>query len=595
LRDEAVWALALSGLLGFWLGMACAPNWQVAVETAQVIAGLVTYPAGNPFYIYHLQLWSALTEVLAVLLRLGLSEVTLSEILSGVLGMVSVQALTMCVYALSRDLGLAIGAAFVIFLSRAAEFGGVYPIDLMGTTHTYGILGLSMLVLTAGLFGSGCYRLGGFLLGVAPALHPSMGIWLGLIVAICVATDFGTLGRQLRPALPWFLAGGALTAASLAVHLVRASEVARVPDAVADRYLATFVTFWDGHRRPAPLNNRGVYLNLGILPVALTWLIAYAHDLSSGAGFLLRFVVVSGVLGIAGVFVSWMPADRVPELLQILMPLRVLNIAAMMFVAVLFGLIGVYRRTAAGQAIALVMIAGLLLGDRSQLWALLPDRVLGAFENAGIANAVPLLRVIAIAAAAVTLYPLASGPGAHRAATTGTERHRGLRRSIAAARIGLTAALLLSAVPALMVRGPRALRFPDRTHDPIFATAAAGGGLLLTGNALHLIQLRTRRPVLLDGGALDVLPYSLDAGPAMDRILRDVYGIDLFHPGEADVGAGVIPSGINRHVWEGYSRERWREIRRTYNVTQVMTDQGWRLDLPLIVQSRRLRLYEIPE
>jgi hypothetical protein len=81
----------------------------------------------------------------------------------------------------------------------------------------------------------------------------------------------------------------------------------------------------------------------------------------------------------------------------------------------------------------------------------------------------------------------------------------------------------------------------------------------------------------------------------MHRILQDVYGIDLLDPPDADVGAGVIPAGINRAVWEGYSRDRWREIRRTYHVTQVLTDQGWRLDLPLIVQSRRLRLYEIPE
>src|ERR1700687_2410800 len=116
-RNGALRVLALSGILGFWIGITCFPTWQVAVESAQVIAGLVSYPADNPFYIYHLKLWTALHEILAVLLRAGLSEITLSEIVSGVLGMVSLQALSMFVFAFSRDVVSAVGTAFVIFLS----------------------------------------------------------------------------------------------------------------------------------------------------------------------------------------------------------------------------------------------------------------------------------------------------------------------------------------------------------------------------------------------------------------------------------------------------------------------------------------------
>jgi len=88
-QHRALWVLALSGLLGLWIGITGFPNWQVAVETAQVVAGLVTYPSDNPFYIYHVKLWTVLHQVLALLLRLGVSEIALSEMLSGLLGMVS--------------------------------------------------------------------------------------------------------------------------------------------------------------------------------------------------------------------------------------------------------------------------------------------------------------------------------------------------------------------------------------------------------------------------------------------------------------------------------------------------------------------------
>ena len=51
----------------------------------------------------------------------------------------------------------------------------------------------------------------------------------------------------------------------------------------------------------------------------------------------------------------------------------------------------------------------------------------------------------------------------------------------------------------------------------------------------------------------------------------------------------------NRRIWEAYSRDRWQEIRRKYNVTQVMTYNDWTLGLPIVAQNARYLLYEIPE
>src|SRR6202008_2916570 len=67
--------------------------------------------------------------------------------------------------------------------------------------------------------------------------------------------------------------------------------------------------------------------------------------------------------------------------------------------------------------------------------------------------------------------------------------------------IGIAAAAL---IPGLLHRPPRTEQatFRDRTNDGLFATAARSGGMLLTGGSLHLAQLRTRRPVLIDGGGL---------------------------------------------------------------------------------------------
>jgi hypothetical protein len=141
----------------------------------------------------------------------------------------------------------------------------------------------------------------------------------------------------------------------------------------------------------------------------------------------------------------------------------------------------------------------------------------------------------------------------------------------------------------------RDLVMSDRSTNPLLAAAARGTGPLLTGGNLFLVQLRTRRPVLLDGGTLDTLPYAIEAGPATDRILRDVYGIDLFNPPLEARLSGAVPPEANRKIWTAYSRARWQEIAREYGVRQVLTPAGWKLDLPLVASSNEFHLYEIPD
>ena len=52
-QGRPAWVLVLSGILGFRIGLVGFPTWHICLETAQVVAGLVHYPADNPFYIYH--------------------------------------------------------------------------------------------------------------------------------------------------------------------------------------------------------------------------------------------------------------------------------------------------------------------------------------------------------------------------------------------------------------------------------------------------------------------------------------------------------------------------------------------------------------
>jgi hypothetical protein len=569
-------------MLGFRVGMFGFPDWQVAVETAQVVAGLVTYPPDNIFYIYHTKLWTVLHQILALPLRAGVSEITLSLIISGIQGMLTFQALALFVYALSRDVLLAIGAAALIFFTRAADHGTIYPLFLLGTQHTYGVIGLSTGVLVMALLGAGWYRSGAFLLGVAPCIHPALGSWTGLVVGLAVLSDFRRLREELRPALPWFVAGCGVTLVSLLIHFILAPATPAGMLRLPSEDFATFIRLWDGHRAAVDLWGNGVRLNVASLIVASAWLgiVRIKPDTTGGSPepsqLLLRITAVSSALALAMIPLSWIPPERLPTPLLVLMPGRYLNFGALTFVAMLVGLLG-SRREFWSRLVLLFLCAGLLAGGPSMLWEFLEHH-----HNIHVRMNVRQMQIVWLSAAALLA-------GAFWTRKHLTHPSHPLHLS----------PLVLLALVVLMTMHQHAeqsgAHFNDRTNDLFFADVAARSGVLLVAGDLYLVQLRTRRPVLLDAGALDTVMYSLETGAAMQRILRDIYGLDLSNPPPDAVGAGRIPALSHRETWESYSADNWRSIRRDFGVTQVLAYADWALQLPIASQSRRLLLYEIPE
>jgi hypothetical protein len=575
-RHVLLWSGLIGGLVG-----AAAADWQVAVETGQVLAGLVEYPADNAFFLYHARLWSLLCQASAVFLRLGASEIAISIGLSALMGMLSFQALAMAVYALGRHAVLAIGSTLVIFASRAAEHGVVYPIWLVSTIHTYGVFGLSWVALAAGLAAAGWYRAAGLLAGLAPAVHPSIAAWTGFLALAAAGWSLRDLAPGSRRAAPFVLAGGAVTAVSLAVQWWTMPVAQDIDAATAGRYVSAFVGFWDGHRQPVDVGHAGVKLNVVALALAALWLWRFREDVAPPARFLLRFIVLAAVASLGLAALSWVPPDRLPQLAVVLMPSRLLNLNALLSAAMLFGLIGASGRGRTGRLLAVVLAVGLLVSRSSSLW----DVAGPTMRAVEMVDQVWLMVLVGSTLAVVALRGRPAGPPL------------GGRPALATAPlvvVYVAAAILSSAVAYARFRTLEHV-FRDRTNDAVFFGAARAAGLIVSGGDAQLVQLRARRPVLIDAGALDTMMYAPASAPALDRVLRDVYGLDLFNPpAEARYG-GRVPTRINRAVWEAYSLDRWRGIRRAFGVTDVITPGDWRLDLPSKVRGADWQLYVIPE
>ena len=123
---QAFGALSASALSGMVLGFFRFSTWQTAVESAQVLAGSVSYPPENAFYVYHLKAWTLLHQLLALCLRAGLDERLLSLIVSALLGGLTFFGLSLIVYALCSRPLLAFLAPWAIFaLYPGTDMNGV--------------------------------------------------------------------------------------------------------------------------------------------------------------------------------------------------------------------------------------------------------------------------------------------------------------------------------------------------------------------------------------------------------------------------------------------------------------------------------------
>lgn len=638
--------LAVAGLAGFALG-ALAPAWQVALEPAQTLAGVVSYPAGNPVLLYQKSLWTVWHQVLAPLLEAGVGERALTIAVSGLLGALAFAGLAALALGFGAGAALALACPFFVLFLDPAGWGFRYPILLLGAEHTYGMAGLSWVVLVCGLFAAGRTRVAAFSLGLAPAIHASLGAWLCLIAGLCALAGLRGLRAQIRGMLVSGTIGAVLAAASLGVHALTSRPAARAAPALDDLYLDAFVRLWDAHRQPVDLMAWNAFLVWCGLGAALALLRQREVQLSAPSRLGLRIFFVSGALALVlSSLQRWLPPESIPNAILIAMPTRLLNFDVLACAPLVLGLSWRFRDDALARAIlaALTVLAVLRRGDPGIVTVGLPLACVGLIvviaRRADTAEGLhvlvfgllgwlglrllwqggPLLGLHG--AAALTLLLL--GGAAAYAALLAVERFRARRRAATPALHGRGGAALgpLRAATAWIATTPELFTIPtalalvvaalavscdvvkdsdarfaalrDRLNSPVFAAASNGSGVLATGVGIQLVQLRSRRPVLLAVEALDMLPYALAAGPELQRILAEVYGVDFFHPPRDALHTAAVPEQPSRAVWERRTPAEWAGIKARFGVSEVLVAQAWRLALPEIARSDGLVLYRIP-
>lgn len=634
---RTLFVLFVSSLLGLVAGL-LQPAPQVAVEQGQVLAGLVQYPANNPFFIYQAKTWTFLAQSSAIGLRLGLSELALSLFFSGLAGVLSFSGYALWVFALSDDIlfSLLTPPLFIKVL-EGIIWGFGYPVNLLGTVHTYGLIGMAFIFFTSGLFAVGYRRWAWLFAGLSLAIHPSLGLWFNIILWFIVLSDFKNLRGSFIEAIKFSLPGYILSTASLVYHL--SSYQAPPLDATtAHRYMQAYLAYWDDHRMAIGFWRIDVSIvGVGLFMSAL-WLLFKKNDLPRNVLFILRCYTATVLVGGLMIIILYAPLPFTPpDILSTLLPTRFLNFAIIGYLPLVLGLLWRYRSQNGLRITTAIAITCLALTvffydvSKWYLWYLLLFQlvVLGLIllvitrneksrvENWSVFFVVALMLIhflrsssasvadinipsrtqAALISLAITstlfivptfLRMVLERTAQSLAIIKGVITNRVLQQQARLSELVSLAALAMIFLWALPLADFFKIQrsFADNFYNtPLYATPTSSRGQMIVADCVGLIQLTTRRPVL-NYLPINMLPYAIEGAPAMENILRDIYAMDFFSPRS--------PNDHIQSVWEKRSTQDWIALGRQYSASEVLAPSSWMIRLEHISNDSTCTMYRIP-
>lgn len=575
---NAFWPMmALSFLGGGLMSLRHGVDMQVAVEVAQVWAGKISYPPDNVFGMYQMSAVSLIHVPLALLMKMGVSEWTLSVGLAMAMGGLSFMALSSMAWAFTRHAFFAWVVPFLILAGGVTAFHVTYPVTLMGGPHTYGILGLSGSVLVTSLLAGGHLRSGFVAMALFPAFHPSMAMW-SYLIWIPALLFHKPLWSGFKTFFLYFLIPIALTGVYLLWAMVMKNGPSQVDMAVVRPALEAWCRWYDGHRaaiQPPTVHFFQSMLGMGEGVNALdrAWFLAVALPLSlvlvllalrrqggsPGGSFSLHWLL----MGFCFLFLVLVPLTHVdpkhlPTWFLIGMPSRMVNVlimtAPVVWLATPFLLpIGWVR--------SILILSGFLLFLPTAMGNLPGLSGMESLSGETVRlHHLDLPRfLLAVTSPILILLGFFKNPS-----TTSHPKWLGYARVSGMVFVGVVCGwVLVSGVSGAtqLQKGPRIRT--DHKKAPV---------LINFDNAYLNLQVQTGERVFFNAPSWDQFPMIFPAIPQSLSILRDIYGIDLLKsPLEQDrLGLGhLVVESVNDR-WSNRSPEEWKELRSRYGFGEIL-------------------------
>ena len=584
--------IGAAALFGAALGILVKPVWTDNLIAAQIIAGIVEYPADSLVPLTYLRPHSIVTQLAALLLMTGLREWYVSLIFSGLQGALACAALVTLALGVARHwLSAALTLALIVQLSMHQPrwigsyvdvfHGHLYPNTFPVAPGVFGAVGLYLCILILGLVALERWKAAAFATALLPFMHPGLALplYAGLLPA-------AWLGRaHVGAAWPGIArvaaAGFTVGAASLVWYLTYLPESPVVDPSVAQTFARQLVERWNDHTL-IPSTRRLLFLLEPAIHTALLgtllltrWRFLLPAGVRAAAAIVLGLTIVSAVftvtLAYAPTLVPW-------QVRAALIP-RWMNLASWFFIVVTGARLG-HLALVQGHRLAALLLAGTVV---AVTWEL----VQGITFWSGFGAA--YLSLPATPQKAALYFLSGIGPLGLVLAVSWWQS-RTMDRSVRAVPVwwtfaGVAATIVMCALPFQRSRwyGPDG---SGVCHVSLAAAARTEGTLLLGPRlwAAEWIQARTRRPFLFEVMDINILPFTPAVLPSAAQVLEELYG-------------QPIPTGMRSELairWPERTTAQWVALAARYGFVDVIANNTLPLQLPLVVDDGVCAYYRIP-
>ncbi len=548
---------------------------------AQVIAGSVHYPPGHPHQIFYPRVFNLPTYLLAGLWALRPDPIFLSAIRNWLFMFLSAFVPFALTAALTRRPAWGHVAALFTLSEAAHQFRGIYPSQIFPDFNSDGHVGAHAAMLIVALLLAASWKWGGLLLGLLPAIHPTMAIivwpW-----SLCYLFFKGrTLAPDVRKRLFLSIGTGLAICGALGVFILLTAPPLVAPppyDSHANGPLIyrLFETTSDAHRRPLPMVSLGYLVN----PLALFGLIAILAWKDGKSKAMARWLFLLGICIWGYVDGAWLfqrIAGWLPLPVQISMPGRYANLSAMLLIPLGVAIIARVRQAPAiFTALILVQAA-----CTPYYHDFLKRYFIVLIWGAALAAHIYLRR--------------------RKASAHGFELP-----SWCAPAAFLLAVLVSLGIPFNAAWAERASQqnpgyriqpYDHQLNAWLAAHASADDAILVPTGPASELQSKTGRPVMMELETIYFMTYKPDLAPVIGSMARDFYGLDYADPAHlAPLLQGGRFTPGSPHVtaaWQSKTVEEWRDLSRKYNFHLVLSLTAVPLPLSPVLPGPRWTLYSI--
>lgn len=542
-------------------------TFQLPAEDARIMAGLIDYPRNNVYFLLRTNAWSLMNQLGAAALKLGVTEETLNIAFCALGGAFSFTSLGLISLAWSNNIFISLLLPLFMYVIGLVGLPSAnYPIFLMGTIYTQGIIGMFFGLLAMGFASCGRLKTAALVAGIAVSVHPTLGLFYLLSFALFLLAVRSTLPTTETEAICKALATGILISLSsliiqklyFAVKLPAAdSETVRV---LLHKCLQNFS--W--HRSPDSKKWFTGATTVAMIPAVLALI-----ELRQKSNPEKRRYAATAVCAITVTALCFVTTDSLvgSDYFDLIMSWRYFNILNVCCIPVTFGILGYSGHSRDWQGLALLI--GLV-----SLAALIRDTdpVIGYVSFGLSAGWVLFAR--------------------ERIASTRLTR---IKNSLAGACLaGAVAWVIFPAALAVLQQNFDKSIFINYKHTAEYTLLSNRPGTLLISSASGLLQQQLRRPVLIGPNDLESHLYLPGTLPAFNHILSTVYGLDLMTATPNSPIHNCWMTREHRTLWESRPPAEWRELKREFGITDVATPPNWSLKLPVVMATPDFALYEIP-